>query len=126
MDAVKPLMIAQIAVPVDDIERARAFYRDTLGLCWIGDAPPALTFFQCGEVRLMLSPPKGPETVGGSIIYFYVEDVSAAHEALAARRVPFVSEPHVVGRLGDVEVTLALCRDSEGNLLGLMSERQAG
>jgi predicted enzyme related to lactoylglutathione lyase len=32
----------------------------------------------------------------------------------------------VVGRLGDTEVTLAICRDSEGNLLGLMSERKVG
>ena len=126
MHAAKPLKIAQVAVPVDDTERAKAFYRDTLGLAWIGDAPPALSFFQCGEVRLMLSPPKGPETVGGSIIYFHVEDVRAAHEALAARGVAFESEPHVVGRLGEVEVSLAVCRDSEGNLLGLMSERSVG
>jgi methylmalonyl-CoA/ethylmalonyl-CoA epimerase len=121
-----PQKIAQIAVAVRDVERAKAFYRDVLGLEWLGDAPPGLSFFRCGEVRLMLSAPEGPETAGISILYYGVEDSAAAHAAMAAQGVAFEQEPHVVGRLGDTEVTLAICRDSEGNLLGLMSERKVG
>jgi methylmalonyl-CoA/ethylmalonyl-CoA epimerase len=126
MAAASPQKIAQIAVAVRDVERAKAFYRDVLGLTWLADAPPGLSFFQCGEVRLMLSRPEGPETAGNSILYYSVEDAVAAHAALVAQGVVFEQEPHVVGKLGDVEVTLAICRDSEGNLLGLMSERRAG
>lgn len=118
--------IAQIAIAVSDIERAKAFYRDVLGLAWLGDAPPGLSFFRCGEVRLMLSRPEGPETAGNSILYYGVADAQAAFEAMSALGVEFEQEPHVVGRLGDTEVTLAICRDSEGNLLGLMSERSLG
>ena len=123
MAAAAPQKIAQIAIAVRDIERAKGFYRDVLGLEWLGDAPPGLSFFRCGEVRLMLSQPEGPETAGNSILYYGVEDAAEAHRALAAQGVAFEQAPHVVGRLGDTEVTLAICRDSEGNLLGLMSER---
>lgn len=126
MAGAAPRKIAQIAIAVEDLERAKAFYRDTLGLAWIADAPPGLSFFQCGEVRLMLSRPEGPETAGNSILYYAVEDAAAAHEALAAEGVVFEHEPRVIGRLGDAEVSLAVCRDSEGNLLGLMSERRVG
>lgn len=126
MAATSPHKIAQIAVAVRDIERAKAFYRDVLGLEWLGDAPPGLSFFRCGEVRLMLSRPEGPETAGNSILYYGVDDAAAAYHAIAAQGVEFEQAPHVVGKLGDTEVTLAICRDSEGNLLGLMSEKRAG
>ena len=125
MAATAPTRIAQIAIAVRDVERAKAFYRDTLGLEWIADAPPGLSFFRCGEVRLMLSRPEGPETAANSILYYAVEDAAAAHDALVAKGVVFEQPAHVVGRLGDNEVSLAICRDSEGNLLGLMSERPA-
>ncbi len=125
MDAVRPSRVAQIAIVVRDLDRAKAFYRDLLGLEWLFDAPPGLSFFQCGEVRLMLSPPEGPETACLSIIYYQVEDVAAAHRALAEADVPFESEPHVVAKLGSNDLWLAICRDPEGNLVGLMSERIA-
>lgn len=124
MAAASPRKIAQIAISVGDSERAKAFYRDVLGLEWLGDAPPGLSFFRCGEVRLMLSRPEGEGTAGNSILYYGVDDAQAAYEALSGHGVVFEQEPHVVGRLGDTEVSLAICRDSEGNLLGLMSERQ--
>jgi methylmalonyl-CoA/ethylmalonyl-CoA epimerase len=123
MSATSPQKIAQIAVAVSDIERAKLFYRDVLGLEWLGDAPPGLSFFRCGEVRLMLSRPEGTESAGNSILYYGVADAEAAYEAMAAAGVAFEQAPHVVGKLGDTEVSLAICRDSEGNLLGLMSER---
>lgn len=49
--------IGQIAVPVSDIERAVAFYRDTLGMHFLFQAPPGLGFFDCAGVRLMLDAP---------------------------------------------------------------------
>jgi methylmalonyl-CoA/ethylmalonyl-CoA epimerase len=82
-----------------------------------------LSFFRCGEVRLMLSRPEGTESAGNSILYYGVADAEAAYEAMSAAGVAFEQAPHVVGKLGDTEVRLAICRDSEGNLLGLMSER---
>ena len=112
--------LAQVAVAVRDVERAKAFYGDALGLPHLFDAPPGLSFFRCGETRLMLSQPEGPETAGSSILYFGVADVPAAHAALEARGIAFEQPPHVIARLEGRDVHLAICRDSEGNLLGLI------
>lgn len=125
MEGVKPVRIAQIAVTIRDLDRARTFYRDILGLTWLFDAPPGLSFFQCGETRLMLSQPEGPETAGNSILYYAVADIAAAHEALRTHGVLFEEEPRCIARVGGKDVWLAICRDSEGNLLGLMSEVEA-
>jgi methylmalonyl-CoA/ethylmalonyl-CoA epimerase len=125
MEGVKPSRIAQIAVAVGDLERAKSFYGDALGLAWLFDAPPGLSFFQCGEVRLMLSQPEGPETAGNSILYYAVEDIAAAHASLADKGIAFEEAPRCIARVGDRDVWLAICRDSEGNLLGLMSEVSA-
>lgn len=46
----------------------------------------------------------------------------AAHTALVGRGVIFVQAPQPVARLPDHDLWLALCRDSEDNLLALMSE----
>ena len=125
MAGVNPTRIAQVAVTIRDLERAKSFYRDTLGLTWLFDAPPGLSFFQCGEVRLMLSQPEGPETVGNSILYYAVEDIHAAHRTLGDKGVAFDEPPRCIARVGDKDIWLAICRDSEGNLNGLMSEVSA-
>ena len=123
--SISPSHIAQIAVPVRDVERAKRFYGEELGLAHLFDAPPGLSFFQCGQTRLMLSQPEGPETAGSSILYYAVDDAAAAQTRLAAIGVTFEESARCIARVGDKDIWLAICRDSEGNLLGLMSE-QAG
>src|ERR1043165_5996807 len=120
---VNPSRIMQIAIVVRDLDRAKAFYADLLGLRHLFDAPPGLSFFQCGEVRLMLTPPEGPETAGISIVYYDVADIEAAHRSLVAAGVAFESDPHCIARLGDSDLWLAGGRDPDGNMVGLMSER---
>ena len=117
-----PSHIAQVAVPVRDLDRARAFYRDTLGLAHLFDAPPGLAFFQCGQTRLMLSQPEGPETAGSSLLYYAVPSARAAETALAGEGVRFEAAAHHVATVEGREVWLAIARDREGNLIGLMSE----
>lgn len=115
--------IGQIAIPVADLERAVAFYSDVLGLRLLFRAPPALAFFDCGGVRLMLSRPEGEDTPAvAGLLYYLVPDIKAAHAVLVERGVTFVQVPRPIARLGDHELWLALCRDSEDNLLALMSE----
>jgi methylmalonyl-CoA/ethylmalonyl-CoA epimerase len=115
--------IGQIAIPVADLERAVAFYSDVLGLRLLFRAPPGLAFFDCGGVRLMLSRPEGPETPArAGLLYYLVPDIGAAHATLVERGVIFVQAPSLVARLPDHELWLALYRDSENNLLALMSE----
>ena len=123
---VPPDRIGQIAIPVRDLERAVTFYADTLGLRLLFRAPPGLAFLDCGGVRLMLSAPAPGESAAAGIIYYVVADLPAAYTALSARGVRFVDAPHRVARLPDHELWMAFCRDSEDNLLALMSEVRDG
>jgi methylmalonyl-CoA/ethylmalonyl-CoA epimerase len=116
--------IGQIAINVQDVERATAFYRDTLGMRFLF-AFPGLAFFDCGGVRLMLSRAEDPKLDHpASILYYRVADIEAAHQALAARGVRFEREPHLVARMPDHELWLAEFNDSEGNILALMAEKR--
>lgn len=116
--------IGQIAQVVDDVEAATAFYRDRLGLPFLF-AAPGLAFFDCGGVRLMLTRAETPEfDHAGSVLYFRVEDVTAAHAVLSGRGVEFVDAPHVVHRAADHDLWMTFFRDVDGNVLALMAERQ--
>jgi methylmalonyl-CoA/ethylmalonyl-CoA epimerase len=115
--------IGQIAVNVHDLPRAVAFYRDVLGMQHLFDAGPRLSFFDCGGVRLMLSPPETPEfDHPGSILYYEVGDIIATHQELLAKGVQFATPPHLIARMPDHELWLAEARDTEGNVFALMSE----
>lgn len=114
--------LGQIAMTVHDAPRATAFYRDQLGLRFLFSAG-AMSFFDCGGVRLMLSLPSSPEyDHPGSILYFKVDDIGAAHETLLGRGVHFKGAPHLVARMPDHELWMAFFDDTEGNTLALMSE----
>lgn len=114
-----PTHLAQVAIAVEDLDRAKGFYRDKLGLPHLFDAPPGLSFFQCGETRLMLSRPEGPDTAS-SILYYGVDDVAAAYQAMRTRGVEFEEAPRKIAEVDGKPINLAVCRDSEGNLLGLI------
>jgi catechol 2,3-dioxygenase-like lactoylglutathione lyase family enzyme len=114
--------IGQIALPVDDIARATAFYRDVLGMTFLFDAP-GMAFFDLSGVRLMLAAPEKPEfRTMASILYYAVEDIEAFCAALDAKKVKFEAKPHAVHKTPEMELWMAFLRDSENNLLALMSE----
>jgi len=114
--------IEQIAVNAHDIERATAFYRDKLGMKHLFSVPPNLAFFDCDGIRLMLSLPAKPEfDHPSSIIYFKVADLQLAHTTLSERGVQFDEGPTFVADMGTYDLWLASFRDSENNILALMS-----
>jgi predicted enzyme related to lactoylglutathione lyase len=116
--------VVQVAVVVNDLERAVRFYRDTLGMKFLFQAPPGLAFFDLSGLRLMLDKPSEPlpAGVGTSILYYGVDDIHATHAALAGRGVTFVEPPHKIANLGDRDLWMGAFHDSEGNVLSLMSE----
>ena len=115
--------IGQIAINAHDIERAAAFYQEALGLKLLFKAPPGLAFFDCGGVRLMLTRPETPEfDHPSSILYFAVPDIQAAFAAMKAKGVHFEDEPHLLAKMPDHDLWMVFFRDSESNLMGLMSE----
>jgi methylmalonyl-CoA/ethylmalonyl-CoA epimerase len=114
--------IGQVAIPVHDLERAVEFYQHKLGLNHLFSVPK-LAFFDCGGIRLMLSVPEKAEfDHPSSILYFKVPDIQAAYASLLAREVQFEDTPHLVAEMESYDLWMAFFRDSEGNLLSLMSE----
>ena len=111
--------IGQIARHVTDIETARRWYGEVLGLRHLysfGD----LAFFDCCGTRLMLLKGEGG---GESILYFRVADIRAAHQALEARGAVFVSAPHMIHRHDDgTEEWMAFFNDPDGRPLAIMAQ----
>ena len=117
--------IAQIFVRAKDLDRAVRFYRDTLGMSFLFQAPPQMAFFQCGVTTVLLGVPEAPELDHpASIIYYLVPDIASAHATLHERAAEFMTEPHLVHRAADYELWLAEFRDSEGNVLALMDRKR--
>jgi methylmalonyl-CoA/ethylmalonyl-CoA epimerase len=115
--------LGQVAVNAKDVERAAAFYQDILGLKLLFKAPPGLAFFACGGVRLMLDHPERPEfDHPSSILYFSVPDIQTAYDKLKESGVRFEDEPRIIAKMPTHDLWMTFFRDSEGNLLALMSE----
>lgn len=115
--------VGQIQIRAHDVERAADFYEKVLGLKLLFKAPPGLAFFDCGGVRLMLDRPEKPEfDHASSILYFSVPDIKSAHSILKEKGVRFEDEPHLIARLPDHDLWMTFFRDSEENMMALMSE----
>jgi predicted enzyme related to lactoylglutathione lyase len=115
--------IKQIAINAHDIDRATNFYRDALGMKHLFSVPPKMSFFDCDGVRLMLSLPDKPEfDHPSSILYFKVDDIQSAAAKLQERGVAFEEQPGFVANMGTYDLWIGFFRDSEQNILGLLSE----
>ena len=113
--------IGQVAITVDDLARAKDFYQNTLGMKFLFEAGH-LAFFKCGDIRLMLTTAEKPDPRGGTILYYKVADIQAAHVELKTRGVEFLQEPHLIARMPDHDLWMAFLKDTEGNTLGIMCE----
>jgi len=116
--------IGQIARHAKDIDAARRWYGEVLGLTHLysfGD----LAFFDCGGTRLLLS--AGAEgSQGDSIIYFRVDDIRTAHKVMAARGIEFIGAPHMIHRHEDgTEEWMAFFKDNEERPLAIMAQVKA-
>jgi methylmalonyl-CoA/ethylmalonyl-CoA epimerase len=115
--------VGQIQIRTHDVERAAEFYEKVLGLKLLFKAPPGLAFFDCGGLRLMLDRPEKSEfDHASSILYFAVPDIQMAHAAMKTKGVRFEDEPHLIARLPDHDLWMTFFRDTEDNVLALMSE----
>jgi methylmalonyl-CoA/ethylmalonyl-CoA epimerase len=117
----------QVALLATDLDRSIAFYRDVLGLSYMDRYdPPGLAFFHLGGgTRLILS-----ATSSKATLYFKVDDIDSAVNALAARGVFFLHRPSMIhrddkGRLGrkGVEEWMAFFKDPSDNVLALVAQR---
>jgi methylmalonyl-CoA/ethylmalonyl-CoA epimerase len=113
-------------MPVRNLERAKRFYGDLLGLAHLFDAPPGLSFFQCGQTRLMLSETEGKDEDARVILYYDVPNARAAQAAMVEAGASFRDDARCIARVGDKDVWLAVTNDGEGNHVGIMSHEAVG
>ncbi|MBO9712241.1 VOC family protein [Sphingomonas sp.] len=116
--------IGQISRHVRDIEAARHWYGEVLGLPHLYSFG-TLAFFDCGGTRLFLSQsaPASDDPPPESILYFRVADIRAAHARLSARGVAFSQAPHMIHLHDDgTEEWMAFFADPEGRPLAIMAQ----
>ncbi|SEO16890.1 hypothetical protein SAMN05216436_1417 [bacterium A37T11] len=100
-------------LPAEDLDEAKAFYRDKLGLSIKFDfADKGMTAFKVGENEpaIILSTQKTAKPA----IWFKVDDVKQTYEELKARGIEFLSEPFEIMTGQAVEFL-----DPSGNKLGI-------
>lgn len=119
-------------LPAQDLDRARRFYKEKLGLEPIDERPGGL-LYRCGGSDFALFQSAGASPGTFTQMAWEVDDISAVTEELKRRGVVFeeVDLPGLttVGGIAEVEGNYpskgatgergAWFRDSEGNMLGL-------
>jgi len=112
--------VANVWVPVRDMDRAIGFYRDTLGLDLVMDSPQWSELDANGlSLGLNAREPRGAAADGGAVISFRSEDIDADVDELQRKGVQFTGTvtSYDWGRI-------APFKDSEGNDLQLYSSPQ--
>lgn len=121
--------LVQVAQHADDLDRASAFYTRLLGVTPSATFdPPGLVFFRVGPVRLLLE--RGAPS---ALLYVEVPDARDAAEQCRLDGIEVLSKPHVIFRHTDdmlgpagTDEWMAFIRDSEGNMVGLVSHQPIG
>jgi methylmalonyl-CoA/ethylmalonyl-CoA epimerase len=122
---IRPARIKQIAVPVSSIDEAKAFYGGALGLRHLFDAPPALAFFECGGIQLMLAGPAAQGEDGDKqhpVLFYDVPDIRTAHASIVAAGAKVLEEPRVIARMNGREIWISGVSDGQGNVVQFMSD----
>jgi predicted enzyme related to lactoylglutathione lyase len=113
-------------LPAEDLERAKTFYAEKLGLPSPNTVAPATVSIECGNGTMFIvyereGSTKADHTVAG----WLVDDVEKTVEALSSRGVAFEqydmpglkTDERGIAELGEVKT--AWFKDSEGNILSI-------
>ena len=111
----------QVALTVGDLNAARRFYRDQLGLTLLFEAGGML-FFDVGGTRLMLAadPARQPPPRPTGILYFHTDDFAAAHARLTTSGARLVGAVETVQQTPKGTLRLQQFEDPDGNMLAIM------
>jgi catechol 2,3-dioxygenase-like lactoylglutathione lyase family enzyme len=109
--------VSQIARRVENLPRARAFWRDILGIPELY-AFPGLVFLDLAGTRLMLKETGTREEA--DILYLACTDVVATHADLMRKGAVLTGVPHCIHTHPDgAEEWMAFFKDDEGRDLAL-------
>ena len=118
--------LRQISLPVDDVDRAEAFYTGILGLRKLHRFGQLL-FLDCDGVRLFISPVERlPFTPATTALYFHTNDIALTWKELRAKGVSFIDLPHMIAEMPDHDLWMAFFTDPAGNPLALLHEAPRG
>lgn len=111
----------QVALTVSDIDAARIFYRDRIGLRLMFEANNML-FFDVGGTRLMIAQDKARQRPAqpSSIVYFHVDDFAAALVRLQDTQATLVGAVETVQTTSAGTLRLQQFEDGDGNMLAIM------
>ena len=110
-------------IPVTDLDRAKRFYDETLGLAVLWDNPVSIRFSCGGGTQLSIFR-RAPTTADHTLAHFEVSDIEAVVRELEARDVRFIDYAE-----GPLQTTGHIAQlgpargawfcDPDGNILGL-------
>lgn len=111
-------------LPATDIERAKKFYSEKLGLKEAKVQEPGGVTFDCGRGTQLYIYQRGPVKVEHTLANFMVEDLTAEMVELRGRGVVFEEYDFpglkTVNGIADMDgFKAAWFKDSEGNILGV-------
>jgi catechol 2,3-dioxygenase-like lactoylglutathione lyase family enzyme len=107
-------------VAVTDLERARHFYGEQVGLTLLEETPASIRFGAGHGSQVGIR--RGVPNVGNTVLHFEVEDVEAAVRELTARGITFeeYETPKTIDFIAQVGPARgAWFKDPDGNVLGL-------
>src|SRR6187200_400550 len=112
--------LAVTTVAVTDLERAKRFYGEQVGLMLLDEAPASVRFGAGHGSQVGIR--RGTPNVGNTVLHFEVEDIEAAVRELSARGITFeeYETPKTIGFIAQVGPARgAWFKDPDGNVLGL-------
>jgi catechol 2,3-dioxygenase-like lactoylglutathione lyase family enzyme len=111
-------------VTIVDVERAKEFYRDTLGLRLVSEEPPFALVFEANGIMLRLGMGKELPPARGTVLGWQVPDIVAAVRDLEKAGVRF--ERYEFAKQDDLGIwttptgaRVAWFKDPDGNILSL-------
>jgi catechol 2,3-dioxygenase-like lactoylglutathione lyase family enzyme len=117
-------------VTIVDVERAKSFYRDTLGLTLLSEEPPFALAFDANGIMLRLGMGKELPKVPGTVLGWNVPDITSAVKEMESAGVKFErfqgmkqDELGVWSAPGGAKV--AWFKDPDGNMLSLSEHPEA-
>ena len=120
--------VANLAV--SDLDRARDFYTDTLGLEEVGEEGDELVVLKSGDSRINIYRSRYAGTNEATAVTWAVDDIDAEVRALKGKGIMF--EHYDMPGLaleGDVHVgdhmKVAWFKDPDGNILNIVEEAEA-
>lgn len=117
----------ETSLPCSDLQRAKSFYADKLGLTPAEEGPAGAFYVGRDGTRFILFPSSGSASGSHSQMGFMVADIAAEVRELKQRGVQFEDYDFPgfdkATGIADVgETRAAWFQDSEGNLLGLVEQ----